>query len=393
MTIKIAKLDFEQAIGVVGNTVSSTGGDISSHYVFRVKDGKLTIYSYNNIRVFSSCPVVADTDGDVMFTAEAWRVQDMLAAVSHSVLTLEPEFTGDRVTEVTITSDRGGIEFSCLDPSLFPFWDEQIGEAKETARINANRLKNAFAHARMFISTDEGKSPQLCVCEFRGGCLYSTDQTAVSSIRVVGMENSAIRVHGKDVGALISFLDKASDKEGRGEVTILEHERALFIKRDDGAVFGETLFGSRFPDFTVDWSLVDDFTWKIFREEFNGNVRFLSAGAEKGATKLTIEPKGNDLAMIMASVKGKAKAVDLKTTDSTKKADAQPLPEGGFSISHKHVTLALSDYSDSAVVIGVSKRGKGGWLRVRDERPIATGDTTGEKDMYLTTVAWLKKPV
>jgi DNA polymerase III sliding clamp (beta) subunit (PCNA family) len=376
MTIKIAKSDFEAALKVVSNTVNLGANDITAHYVFRVREGKLTIFSYTS-RIFSSCPVVASVDEDVQFTAEAWRVTNMLNAVpNNTVLALDY-----KQGEVRISTDRGKIEFSSLDPTGFPFWDDLLAVSKETARISAERLASAFAHAKMFVGTDEAKMPHLCVVEFRGGCLYSTDQTAVSCIKVQGMEASTVRIHGKDVNAVSNFLGTVES----GEVAVLEHERASFFKRDDGAVFGETLFGHRFPDFTVDWEMEDDYTWELFKEEFGGNVRFLTSGAVKGDHKLTLNPIPGEkkISMTMSAVSGKPMSVDLATQKMEAKEGAAALPEGGFNISHPHVTLTFGDHSSNLIRVGVSKRKQGGWLRIQDNRG---------QDVYLTTIAWLKKP-
>lgn len=373
--IKIAKSDLETALKVVTNTFNKSASDIASHFLFRVKDKSLSILSSNGLRIFSSCPVVSASDADVMFTSEGWRVQELINAVpAGTLLTLDP-----RGSEVGVSVDRGKIEFSSLDPSSFPFWDDTLANAKETAKIPANRLKDAFQHANMFICADEGRTPQLCVAEFRDGVLYSTDQTAVSTVRVVGMEKSSIRLHNSDVPNLISFLDSAKETE----VTVLEHERAMLVVRSDGAIFGSSIFGSRFPEFDVDWDLKEDQEWTIFKEDYAGDVRFLRAGAVRNDVRITLEPKGsNVLSLTMASANGKPMTVDLKAQSMVARDGSEALPEGGVPVSHKHLGLALSTHSATTVVLGVTKRNKGGWVRVRDER---NGDT------YMTTVAWIKK--
>lgn len=386
MSIKIAKSDFEQAVSVVGNSVARTGLDITSHLIFRVQDGKMTLFSNLN-RVFGSCPAVVEVEGpedqNVVFTIQATRVAKMLAAVGDGVLTLKLTRTGERVTEVEVEMDRGSIEFSSIDPGMFPFWDDMLAEAKETAIVSADRLSAAFSHAKMFISSDDQKSPHLCVAEFRDGCLFSTDQTAVSTVWVEGMEKSAIRVHAKDLGAVIAFLDKAD----KTPVTILEHERAMFIRRADGAIFGETLFNARFPDFPVDRDAEDEFTWEIIREEFNADLRLLLAGANDDNIIMTLTPRGNDLLMSMLSASNKPMSLVLKSLKHTQK-DGAVLPNGRFTIDPTRVMHAMSDHSSSTLTVGVTQRKKGGWLRVRDDR----GTEPGAKDIILTTVAWQKTP-
>jgi len=373
-TIKIAKSDLEAALKVAGNTVGNA--DLAGHYLFRVLGGKLTILSQNN-RVFSSCPVVASSDeDDVSFTVEAWRISSVVGATpNNSVLSFEP-----KNGEVRVVTDRGKIDLSSLDPSKFPFWDSILASANETAVIPADRLKSAFAHARMFVSSDEQQSPQLCVAEFREGVLYSTDKVAVSCIKVEGMEKSSLRVHGKDIGALTTFLDSAKGPD----VVILEHERAFFVKRSDGAIFGETLFASKFPTLNgVAWDQSDEYTWDIFREEFDSNVDLLLSGAQRGETKLSIALRDGKLVMGMTAVSGKQMAVDLIPQKSEVKDGAGELPEDGFVVSHTHLTTTLGSHSSNLVRVGASAiPKKGGWVRVQDKRG---------PDTYLTTISWIKK--
>lgn len=373
--IKIAKNDLEAALKVVSSTVGSNGAEISGHYLFRYKAGVLTLLSFNN-RTFSSCPVVcaSDSQGDLMFTSEAWRVQELLNAVPvGTVLIFEPG-----ASEVVVSGARGKLEFSSLNPSSFPFWDDLLAEAKETARLPANRLKRAFDHAAMFISNDEARAPFLCVAEFRKGLLYSTDQIAVSAIKVPGMENSAIRVHEKNIAALRAFLDSAKETE----ISVLEHDRSLFIVRADGATFGESRFGSRFPDFDINWDLEDDYKWSFSKEDFTGNVKFLRCAAVKNDTKLTLKIAGEKtLDMAMKAQSGKPNHVSLESVKMTVKDGALDLPETGVDVSHKHLGLTMGACWGENVTLCVSKREKGGWVRLRDER---------EGNVYLTTVAWIK---
>jgi len=185
MNIVIAKRDLDAALKVVSNTVASGGGDISTHYLFRVRNGSIEILSYSG-RTFSSCPTVATvSDGDKSFTVEAKRISYLLDALSDdAVLTIT---TGES-NEVAISTGRGKNVFASLDPDLFPYWDEVLSGATKTAALPANRLYDALSHAKSFVYDQEQKAPHLCVAEFRNGCLYSTDQMAVAITKVGGMD-------------------------------------------------------------------------------------------------------------------------------------------------------------------------------------------------------------
>lgn len=376
MKILLAKRDLDAALKIVSNTVAPGGGDISTHYLFRPKDGKIEVLSYSG-RTFSSCPVVATVEeAGKSFTVEAKRISYLMEALSDdSTLTI----TSGESNEIVVSTGRGKNVFASLDPDLFPYWDEVLAGAKKTATLPANRLHDALSHAKSFVYDQEQKAPHLCVAEFRDGCLYSTDQMAVALSKIAGMEGSTIRVFGKDLGSASSFL--ASCKET--EVEVSESDRALFFKRADGAVYGESKFGSRFPDIAVDWTVEDDYWWDLPKSDVLASIRFLAAGARWDDTLLRMgATKAGEVFLSMASAQGKPISLNLNTLGEGKKSDDVPdLPDGGFPISHVYISKVLEGHSSDTVRFSVSKKGKGGWVRFRDVRG---------SDTYLTTVAWMK---
>lgn len=378
MKFSVSKRDLEAALKVVSHTVSMGGSDISAHYLFRrLEGGKLEVLSYNG-RVFSSCLVEGAplTEGDgASFTVEAKRVHYLMEAVApDAVLTIS--LNGP---EVSISTGRGKNVFASLDPDLFPYWDEVLKSAEKSATLPADRLNAALTHAKAFIYDQEAKAPHLCVAEFRKGCLYSTDQMAVSIVQVQGMEESSIRILGKDVPALVAFLASFKD----APVEVLEEERALFLKRADGAVFGESKFASRFPDIAVDWTIEDDHWVDLPKADVASAVKFLASGARWEDHLLKIVIQDDVVTLSMSSANGKPISLDIKSTahGSRTGKDVPALPEIGFPVSNVYVANLLEHHSTDTVRLGISKKGKGGWIRVRDERG---------KDVYLTTVAWLK---
>ena len=376
MKITFAKRDLDAALKVIGNTVSAGGGDITSHYLFRLRDGKVEVLSYSG-RTFSSSLVVATVeDGDKPFTVEAKRISYLLASVADdSTLTIA---TGDS-NDVLIGTGRGKNVFASLDPSLFPYWDDTLAAATKTATIPANRLHDALNHAKTFVYDQEAKAPHLCVAEFRDGCLYSTDQMAVALVKVEGVSGMTIRVFGKDLASAVTFLAGCKDTE----VEVWECDRALFFKKADGSVYGESKFGSRFPDIAVDWSVEDDHWWDLSKQDVLSSIRFLASGARWDDTLLRMgQTEPGQVFLSMTSAQGKPLSLKLNTTGEGKRGDDVPeLPDGGFPVQHTYVTKVLDGHSGETVRFGVSTKGKGGWVRFRDERG---------SDVYHTTVAWMK---
>jgi DNA polymerase III sliding clamp (beta) subunit (PCNA family) len=363
--------DLETALKVVRATVGSSN-DISSHYVFRTREEKLEVLSYDG-RTFSSCLVPhTNSDGELSFTVEARRIHVLLDSVGANQ-TLDLTFSDG---EVMVKTARGKVMFSSLDPSLFPYWDDVIVGAKTTAKVSADRLHAAMTHIKQFIYDQEAKNPALCVAEFRNGVLYSTDQMAVSIVKMPGMENCGLRVHVKNLGNVLSFLSTAKGDD----VEVLESDRAFFLRRPDGAVFGETVFAHRFPDISVDWNLEDDQEWDIFQEELLDGIKFLQSAARTDEPKVRFNRDGDTLSIAMTSVAGKPLPISISLVEfKQKEGGVTEMPS--FALNDGYVGKILNGNTNTKVRLGVSKKGAGGWVRVRDDRG---------PDTYLTIVAWLK---
>ena len=370
--VDINSTDLDNALKVVRITVGNSK-DIASHYLFRESNGGLEVLSYNGSTFSSAVVPHTVADPGVKFTIEAKRLHPFLTQVgSNQVLSLTGD--GDSVSIRTVRNKP--IPFYGLDTSLFPFWDSLLASAKVTVKIAADRLFAALTHTKQFIYAEESKAPQLCVAEFRGGVLYSTDNTAISLVKMPGMEGSSLRVLGKNLGDVLSFLSMAKGQE----VEILETDRSNFIRRGDGAIFGEAVYAHRFPDFSMDWALEDDQSWAIFQEELTGSIKLLQCGAKEGDTRVRFEREGNELSVAMIDPTGKPIPQSIPLVESSQRAGADakmPL----FAVSDQHLFRMLNGNVNTKVTLGVTRRDQGGWMRVRDLRG---------PDTYLTTVAWLK---
>ena len=370
-SVKVDSTDLDHALKVTRTTVGSSS-DISSHYVFRSRGGSLEVLSYDG-RTFSSS-IVGHTkvDEDVSFTVEARRIHVLLDSVGAN----QPLDISFSDSEVTVRTSRGKVTFSSLDPSVFPYWDDVLSGATLTAKILSDRLHAAFSHARQFISDQESKEPHLCVAEFRDGVLLSTDKLALSLVKIPGMEGSKLRVYVKDIPNILSFLAAA-----RGDnVEILESDRASFIRRGDGAIFGETVFAHKFPNISMDWDFEDDQTWDVSQEELLDGIKFLQSGARTDEPRVRFQRSGTEINLSMTSVSGKPLPLSIPLGElNQKKGGVTEMPQ--FAVSDGHITKMLNGNRNVKIRLGVTKKDPGGWVRVIDGRGT---------DTYQTVVVWLK---
>jgi len=381
MRFKVAKRDLEAALQVVSPSISSSGADITTHYVF-CRTGEEGAYGVEvracSGRVFSSCPIIADVEdpGEKgSFTVEGKRLKQWLAHVPEAPLS----FALDE-DSVAARAPKGKQTFQSLDPDARFNWSKTLKASKLTATLPAERLAAALGYSRLFASSKESDQPELCVCEVKDGILYSTDRKAVTLIRVLGLDDSTLRVHGKDATGFLSFLGTFNETD----VEVLEHDRMLIFRRKDGAVYGESRFVAAFPGLKVGMDDIDQHEWVLSKEEITEAIGFLTSGAAWEDNRLHFAPskKDGEVNLSMMSATGERTVFSVTSTGMSSADKAPELPPEGFNIDHFCLAKVLGAWKDDDEVrFGLNVRGDKGFVRFVVEQ---AGDS------FLTILAWLR---
>jgi hypothetical protein len=373
MKIQVAKSDLEGAIQVASIGIGSAGSDLTTHYLFRVNGDAVEVLTYNQ-RVCSSCALkckLEGEDGDA-FTIEGWRLDRWMGAVGDVALTFSVDGS-----EVTMESPRSTIHVKSLDPSKFPFWDKTLAEAKAVTTVEGDRLASSLGYARHFISDKDTTRPEISQTEMMNGNLYATDKKAVTLITMDGFKDSGLRIHGKDVPAVLKFLSLKETED----VEILEHDRSVFIRRGDGALLGAARPIVNFPNLNVPPDGDDAAWWEITTEEMLTGVKALSASADKDNTRVRFSYDADNDKVVL-SVNSSSGKVDSYPIDCASQENADDLPETGFEIDYPYLADIVGHFGGDSLRFGInkSKKGKkGGYVRFKH------GD---DKDTYLTVVVW-----
>ena len=391
MKIEVAKRDLEAALQVVSISASSTGSDLTTHFVFRTKDDLVEVLS-NNGRLGASAPFIAKAEGEGAFTVESWRLNKWIAAVEDAALILEA-----KDGSVTATSPKGSVKFQSLDPSSFPYWDDSFDGAEEGVKLSAKRLGSALSHAKLFISDKDTTSPKLAVTEMLENNLQSTDKGALALVTLrkksgededgkatyePEMVGSNLRIHGKDLAQVLSFLSTCGDEA----VQLREGDRALFLEREDGSVFNVGRPRHAFPELDMDESPDDPHWWQLKTSDLKGSIGALAAAAAREDRRMTFNFADGMVSMEMTATSGSKNILHLEPLSHGSLEGATPMPEDGFEISYPYLLSLLSQYKDDTITFGlhpqVDDAGKhrGGWTRFREER----GD-----DYFVTLLVWL----
>jgi hypothetical protein len=384
MRFQVAKQDLEAALQVVTPSQNSSGSDITAHYVFRRTGTEKGGYGVEVVtcsgRLFSSCPInkakVEEAGKKAAFTIQGKRLKKWLQHVATAALTFA--FDEDE-GEVVAKAPKGQQTFQSLQPDSRFTWDAILKESKLTGTVDAMRLSNAIGYAKLFVSVKETEQPELCVAEVKDGILYSTDKKGVSLVRIAGVGDSCLRVHGKDVPSFQSFLNTFDGTS----VEVLEHDRMLILRRGDGAVFGATRFKADFPGFNINMDDADQHVWMLSKEDIQEAVGFLVSGVSDEDNRLHFAPGEVDdtIELSMMSVTGKKTALTLNAS-SMEQADGAPdMPSKGFDLDHFCLAKVLGAWKGDEIRFGISLMGSRGFVRFVAEH---------DGDKYLTLFVWLK---
>lgn len=360
MKISIAKRDLEAALSVTKISVSGDS-DLSGHYLFRYKGGKIEILSYHQ-RVFSLAPVVSSVEGEEgeAFTVEAWRLDKWVSGVTDGVLMLTSDGAGD----VTCSGPRSKIKLRSLDPSKFPYWDKLVASAKPSGSTLPTSLSRALSISRWFVSSDDTSKPELCQIDSVKGVFFATDRRSFSSAEIPGLENLSVRIPSKDVGLLVKFLTEKGTVEG-GAIEIREASRppsegggaALFF-RPDGSYFGVVRPNTELPPLSKEYrDAAPDFSITLDHAELTSAVSVLSAAAPRGHERISFKIRDGAIAVVMPSEAG-------GTTESSLTLAVLKGPPDlsvEFQIDYSYVQGLFATFGGEQLELGCSQRAGGGW--------------------------------
>lgn len=373
MQITVDRKFLQTAIDSVNSAVEDSAEDIHSHFLFRVRDGKGDLLASNGTRVFAGTQLECEMDEESgMFSVKAWRVRQLLKSLKDEKIIFNVEGG-----TVTVPDPRGEVTYSSLDPSSFPFWDQQFEDAKSIGKIQASRLYDAFGYTKNFVSDRENQMPALAAMEARDGSLWATDQIAVSRVSVEGLEESGLSLHRNDVGKVMSFLQA----KGSDEIEIREHDRCTLFVREDGGVLGVTRWQYTFPNLKVAKDAPVLCTFEVNAEELKRQISFLVSAAQKNDPRLTFKFDQDAQQVVLEMDSAFAGKVGRTTLDLVSGDKMDVFPEKGFTLNHNYVAKIMGHFGEETLKIGVNWTAKNGWVVFSHER---------NEDDYLTVVVWLK---
>lgn len=381
MKITALKAKLEGSLSVVDIGVAGKDTDLSAHVLFRLTDKGVEMLSFNQ-RICASAFLECDCEGDPgdAFTVEGGRLRKAIRAHGDGDITLDSQKGG----EVQITCGRHKLQVVGLDPTRFPFWDSTLSEATPITTMAPERLSSALGYAKNFISDEDTVLPEISQTEMIDGSMWATDKKGVTLITLADQEDdesnstlllkgSSFRVHGKDIADLNKFFD-LKDTE---KVEILEHDKAVFFVREDGAMVGASRPGAQFPKLTLPPSGDNEIQWEVRTDDLSRGIKFLAAGAPWGNTQLKFGFKDGEVWLAMDSLSGKENTYPIEALEHQ---GTETLPKEGFWLDYPHVSNIMTHFGgEKTLKFGINRIKTGGYVRFRH--------SVGS-DEYLTVVVW-----
>jgi len=299
--LNIATNDLKSAIATASLTLANAP-DITSHFLFEMVGEELFVSACNPPRIYSSIPLQGykieypeteeetseseeeDSHDFPSFTVEGKRLMKAIGAVN-GLLKISVD-NGN----VTILTDKGTLELSSLDPSVFPPWRDMYSKAQSTSTtIPATVLHDALAISKPFMSTDEARRPELAQIYITDGIAFACDGFGLSMAKSESFNNLDMKFHHNDVASITKFVKKYENSS----IEILTSAKASFLKAEDGAIMGMMAVPFDMPK-AITSKYIDAFdwtprrVWRIQKDEFNNALNFLASGADESDFKVTL---------------------------------------------------------------------------------------------------------
>ena len=322
--------------------------------------------------------VVEDGVDGQAFTAPAWRVREWLAAIGNNdeEISLVHEKGATKAL-----SKRGSGKFGSLDPKGFPIVDDTLRDAVDVGSMDATRLTGVLSYARQFVSDQETRHPPLVAVECREGILNATDSVGVVMVSSPILAKSGLRVHGKDVTQLLSFLSL----KGSEEISLLEHPSLLVVRRADNHFIGIAKWIHEFPKLKIKKDEPPRCWFSVPTADLTVAIKYLGAFAKKDDNNLHIRFDDGQVFLSVDSASGDEERAE-QPIPCVEHDGMNLLAEDGYSefmVSKRYVNILAAAATEGAPLrFGINWVKNNGYITV-------TRESNG--DEFFTLVVWTRK--
>lgn len=376
MKIKISGSDLTEVLNQVSMASGGTAGDLANYILFRpveniVGEKVLEVLAHSS-HTFASATVTgkAEISGSSdPFLVEGARLLQFLTATGSGSVTLWGDEKGVKVQS---ENARKPVNYPSQSAARWPFLDEQMATIKETARVKAGEFSGALEHVKQFIFQDT-KEMSVNLLESRDGYLVSTNRVVAAMACLPDLKDANIRILRADVNAVTTWLGRNADDT---EITILEGEQFMVLRRPDGSILGvnRPLVGFPAKFLTPQIAAVGNITLPKAATLKSLKILISAANKQESDRVVTIKGSGTVLTLEMDGASGEVNDQEIVLE--------HPVPDDfpTFSVLDGQFQKVLEcQHSGNNVTLGYLLRGQGGMTLFRE--------TVGSLEL-ITAQAW-----
>jgi len=383
MEIAVGRRDLEKAMALASLALGpSSADDFTRLVLVRVSEsgpsGRIDLITSTG-KLGSRVPILVETDLPVghQFAIEGWRLKQWVASATEEVI----RFRVEDKSPVRASTSRGSVMLPAFDPGGFKNWETMASPMPvPSSKVDAKKLHSALSYAKSFVGESNPTNPGTAVLEVSQGTLRATDLKALAIIEVEEISRRNLRIHGKDVGAFLSFLAAVE-----GEVELQDHALFLVAETEAGEVFVVIRPSSdyEFPTINISTNTNDPYWVEIDPSELRSSITSLIAGAEREDHLVNLKlRKSEDLTQEIGLVVGMRPVVPSQGVlnevrvgcfSSGGTPDAVPFPKSGVEVDYHYLNKLVAGRKERIrlgfhVMIGAEAHRKNGWVQMREER-------------------------
>jgi hypothetical protein len=273
-------------------------------YLFVVRDEKCYVYSQDAEHVTRATIPILESDGTGSF-------------IYPSAYTDAFKFVGDEVTfDVSNESGSYLIKYTTqsgasakragLDPNLMKVCDDALLEATDGSEVSAGILREALSVTKPFLPKSSNSGSRVAehfdtVQMFDGskpeweksnGILYASNSIQAVFYHSTAFVDKYLVIHGKNIGALQSFLGKTS-----GMVRLRKGKNMTFVVDSQDRVFGWTHVEKTYNKIAYYALKLDQIILAVSAENVVKALRYVRTelGSKHDKVRIVFDDKGQTL--------------------------------------------------------------------------------------------------
>lgn len=250
MELIVQSAALKKALSIVSLATGDKVDTLPSHALFRLKDGKLKMFSTDGDRfAVASCDTMMAAESDANeFTADPKKLTALLNSSDGDSIRLLYKAAETTLHAFASEHQESYVAFGSFKPENALSFEGELDNLQKVKTINAEVLKRGIKFTQGFISTEENNRRYSCVYAANGTLYGSNGHNSVAafqSIEFEGVEFLVLR------GPMIPQMLSAIDRFDSEAITIMTTSKFVSFWSDTGDGFGYLKSNEELPKLPI----------------------------------------------------------------------------------------------------------------------------------------------